>query len=116
MRCAFTGFVCAALLLAGFSFSAHADVVGKDEKPLTHIIEIKQFQFFPEVLTVRSGDRVKWVNMDVVPHTATATDDTWDTGNLEFGEHWAFTASAFGETEYICTYHPAMEGKIIVVR
>jgi len=34
-------------------------------------------------LSVQIGDRVTWTNLDIVPHTATTTDGSWDGG--EFG-------------------------------
>lgn len=86
-----------------------------DDSVTTHIVEIKQFQFIPEVLTVKKGDRVIWRNLDVVPHTATENDNRWDSGNLNQNDAWTLVAEAVGENEYICTYHPVMKGKLIVV-
>lgn len=41
-------------------------------------VEIKHFKFVPERLTVAPGDTVVWVNLDLVPHTVTAKDESWD--------------------------------------
>jgi len=49
---------------------------------IVHDIEIKSFAFNPSVLEVRPGDQIRWVNRDISPHTATAEDGSWDTGEL----------------------------------
>ena len=48
-------------------------------------INIAQFKFAPEALTVKAGAKVTWVNADAAPHTATASEDTFDTGTLKKG-------------------------------
>jgi plastocyanin len=35
-------------------------------------VEIREFKFEPETLTVHEGDTVVWKNDEIVPHTATA--------------------------------------------
>ncbi len=79
----------------------------------THTIEIVQFKFVPAELTVQTGDHIIWVNMDAVPHTATANDG-WDSGLLEKSQTWEFTAGEPGLFNYICTFHPVMKGVITV--
>ncbi len=86
-----------------------------DDAVTTHIVEIKSFKFSPANLTVKSGDRIVWKNLDVVPHTATDEAGAWNSGNLNNGDSWSLIAGASGESSYICAYHPAMKGKIIVV-
>ena len=43
---------------------------GEPPDPRTHTVTIDGFRFQPERLTVARGDRIVWVNKDVVPHTA----------------------------------------------
>lgn len=80
----------------------------------THVIEIEAFQFSPQSLTVAEGDTIIWRNLDVVPHTATAGDGAWDSGNLNNQDEWSFVAGDAGVWDYICTFHPSMTGTIIV--
>jgi|GEM_PF-684931 len=80
--------------------------------PATHVVEIRQFKFFPATLTVKRGDRIEFKNLGVAPHTATAQG--WDSGNLARGQTWTLTAGETGTFEYICAYHPAMKGRLIV--
>ena len=47
-----------------------------------HRVLIKRFKFEPARLEVRPGDVIVWENLDIAPHTATATDKSWDTGRI----------------------------------
>jgi plastocyanin len=75
------------------------------------------FVFDPATITVKTGDKVTFKNTGKVPHTATADDSSWDSGNLNAGQD--FTTPALtqpGTVTYKCTYHASlgMVGKIIV--
>ncbi len=80
----------------------------------THVIEIRDFQFSTAVINVVAGDTITWVNMDIAPHTATATDGAWDSGALEHGDEWSLVVEEAGSIDYICTFHPQMTGVINV--
>jgi heme/copper-type cytochrome/quinol oxidase subunit 2 len=60
------------------------------------------------------GDTVTFVNKDAAPHTATAEDKSWDSGNLNQGDSWTLKVEKVGTFKYICTYHPTMKGTLIV--
>jgi plastocyanin len=77
-------------------------------------VEIKDFAFGPATLTVKVGDTVTWKNSDVTGHSATADDDTFDTGVLSQGETGSFTFTKAGTFAYHCTPHPNMKGTIVV--
>lgn len=77
----------------------------------THMVEIRQFKFFPATLQVKQGDIVVWKNIDAAPHTATSAK--WDSGKLNRNQNWILKINGKGTIEYICTYHPMMKGKII---
>ncbi|GJL95332.1 MAG: hypothetical protein DHS20C05_17370 [Hyphococcus sp.] len=80
----------------------------------THVVEIRQFKFVPETITVEKGDVIIWRNLDVVPHTATSEGAKWDSGNLNNENEWSLVTNVAGKTDYICAYHPTMTGSIIV--
>ena len=80
----------------------------------THTIEIKDFTFQPSSLEVNVGDTVVWINRDYAPHTATATDDSWDTGNLEFKKKAKIKISETTRADYYCRYHPNMKATLII--
>jgi plastocyanin len=75
-------------------------------------VRIVDFSFQPTALNVTPGTTVTWTNEDSAPHTATGDD--FDTGKLDKGDSGAVTFDTSGTYDYICTYHPNMEGRIIV--
>jgi plastocyanin len=77
-------------------------------------VEIVGFAFVPPELTIVEGDTVVWTNLDLVPHTATADDASWDSGTLNHGESWSHTFQTAGSWEYHCTIHPEMTGTVTV--
>lgn len=81
-----------------------------------HVVEIAGFAFRPARLSVAPGDTVVWVNRDIVPHTATDSAGTWDSGALGPGATWSLVPSAEGELAYLCALHPSMKGRLIVRR
>ena len=89
----------------------YKDVIASE--PEMHIIEIKQMKFEPVALTIHSGDKVTWINHDILVHDVTQQPGkTWSSGPMEAGASWSttFTESA----DYYCSIHVVMKGKIIV--
>lgn len=86
----------------------------RDIEPVTHQVRIEKFKFVPETLTIREGDSIEWVNIDLAPHTATAMDKSWDTGRLNKGQSMTVTFDEAATIEYLCLYHPVMRAKITV--
>jgi nitrite reductase (NO-forming) len=72
--------------------------------------------YSPPTLTVVIGvnNTVTWVNNDNVPHTVTANDGSYNSGNLNPGQSWSHTFTAPGTYTYYCSYHSWMKGTIIV--
>src|SRR5262245_50738438 len=75
-----------------------------------HTVVIENMRFEPQQLTVNAGDRVEWVNKDLVPHSATANDDAFDSSKIDPGQSWSYTAADAGIHGYKCTFHPTMAG------
>ena len=82
--------------------------------PHTHEISMEKFVFSPPILTVKVGDSVEWVNKDFAPHTATAMDASFESGELAKGARASIIMSKAGVFEYRCRYHPHMTGRITV--
>ena len=78
-------------------------------------VEVRAFAFTPARIEVRPGERVTWANADPVPHTATAMDGAWDTGEMAGGAAVAVRFAEPGVYAYICAYHPQMRGEVVVV-
>ena len=77
-------------------------------------VTITDFEFSPATITVNEGDTVTWTNKGPTPHTATAEDGSFDTGNLNQGQSGSATFTSAGTIAYICTPHPFMTGKVVV--
>ncbi len=78
------------------------------------VVTIEGLRFEPAVLTVRPGERVTWINKDPFPHTVTAGNNAFDSGNLAPGVSWSLAARSAGTYPYGCSLHPTMKGTLIV--
>ena len=78
----------------------------------THKVEIRKFKFKPEKLSVKPGDTIVWTNFDLAPHTATANDESWDTGTLKKGESHSMLVSEEMHLDYFCRFHPHMKAAL----
>jgi plastocyanin len=81
--------------------------------PVTHVIEIRAMRFEPAELRAAVGDTVRWRNADFVPHTVTAGDGAFDSGNLPADSSWALVIERDGTFDYSCLYHPTMAGQLV---
>lgn len=79
-----------------------------------HTVIIGDFKFTPEVLSVKPGDRIVWVNRDIVPHTATALDKSWDTGAIASNESREMIVKPVQTLAYYCLYHPVMTANLLL--
>jgi plastocyanin len=76
---------------------------------------IQDFAFDPPHIQVAVGATVTWTQgTDEEPHTATADDETFDSGVLEEGDTFPFTFEEAGEFSYFCEIHPEMLGLVTV--
>lgn len=69
-------------------------------------------KFVPDRVEVAVGERITWVNRDIVPHTVTGGGI--ESGDLAEGKSFSYVAKARGETPYICRLHPMMKATIVV--
>jgi nitrite reductase (NO-forming) len=72
--------------------------------------------YVPQTITIMLGtnNTVTWVNNDDAAHTVTATDGSFNSGNLDAGQSWTHTFTTAGTYTYFCAYHPWMKGTVIV--
>jgi len=78
-------------------------------------VEIVDFAYDPDPVTIQTGGKVIWINRDTEPHTATAEDKSFDTGTLEEGKLKSENFKEPGTYSYICEIHPSMHGTVEVV-
>lgn len=79
-------------------------------------VDITDFKYEPATVTVKAGGTVEWTNSDTAPHTATADDQSFDTGSLSQGDAKKVTFDEAGTFAYICTFHPFMKATVEVVQ
>ena len=78
-------------------------------------IEIKDFAFNPQILTVKSGEKVTWINRDEEPHTIVSVEKQFKKSTaLDTEQEFTITAGAPGTYTYFCSVHPKMTGTIVV--
>ncbi len=87
----------------------------------TVVISMLNFAFVPDkgVITVAPGTTVMWRNDDDAPHTVTADDKSYNSGDMLKGATFSHTFTTPGEYPYYCIWHgepggKGMSGKIIV--
>lgn len=79
-----------------------------------HLVRIVGSNFEPAELTVQDGDVVTWRNDDLVPHTASAKDGSWDSGHMDAGASAQIRVTCGLSARYVCAYHPVMKGRVTV--
>jgi plastocyanin len=76
-------------------------------------IAIEGVKFTPDVITVKRGEWVQWVNKDPFPHTVTSLG-AFDSHSIPSGKTWKYRAREAGEFQYMCTLHPNMKAVLRV--
>ena len=77
-------------------------------------VEIVEFNFEPEEITVPAGTTVTFTNQDKAAHTATADDSSFDTEELGKGDSAEETFDEPGTYTYYCRFHVFMKGSVVV--
>jgi plastocyanin len=95
--------------------SSTAAAITSPAAPTKVDVEIVDFSFKPQEVTVAVGGTVTWTNNGSASHTATANDGSFDSGTLTSGKSFSFTFSTAGSFDYICSIHPFMKGTVKVV-
>ena len=93
---------------------AGAKTVPSPEPSPVSTIHVKNFAFVPASVTIAAGSTVRFVQDDETPHTVTATDHSFDSGNLTQKDTWKHTFAKVGTYKFFCAYHPYMTGTVIV--
>ncbi len=92
-----------------------APLRAQERLPKKHRVAIRGFRFDPELIEVKPGDVIIWTNYDIAPHTATAHDNSWDTGLIATGISEKISVSKKFAPDYFCRFHPMMQAKLKIV-
>ena len=94
-------------LLAGVAVIAAP--VGKESTA----VEIDNFTFAPQRVTVKARTAVTWTNNDDTPHVVASSTKAFKSKALDTDDKFSVTFTA-GVYEYFCSLHPNMTGTILV--
>ena len=95
----------------------------QDGEPGVVEVRIQVMAFVPAEVTITQGETVRWVNSDLVQHTATSGNPgdadagaIWDSGFLGRGASFEHTFGEVGEFTYFCQLHPTTmrDARVIV--
>ncbi len=92
---------------------ADAETVAISALP-TNTVNLNDYAFSPQTITVTVGSEVTWNSHDVVFHTVTAANISYG-GMLRPTLSFRHKFEKAGEYDYFCAIHPSMKGKIVVI-
>jgi plastocyanin len=108
------------LFAISFSFLTHftlgqAGKAAAEEGATKNQIVIKDFHFTPQTLTVKSGEKITWINRDEEPHTVVSVEKQFKkSAPLDTDQEFTTIAGPPGTYSYFCSVHPKMTGTIVV--
>lgn len=73
-------------------------------------INLTYDSFSPKEMHIKAGQTVTWTNNGQIPHTVTADDDSFDSGDLPVGQNFSHTFTKPGRYPYYCRMHGAAGG------
>jgi plastocyanin len=86
---------------------------GNANKPQVYTVLIGDMKFQPDQIAVSKGDTIIWKNNDLVAHNVTEfPDNKWTSSEIPVGESWRMAITE--SSDYYCSIHPVMKGKIVV--
>ncbi len=81
-----------------------------------HVVEIRDNRFTPEVLSIKPGDTVRWVNQEKRTTHSVLFKQPFAFESERFfpGESWSYRFEKPARVTYGCGPHPEMHGTIDV--
>lgn len=79
-------------------------------------VSIQNFAFNPQIVTVKIGTKITWINNDSAAHTVTSDEagGPLDSSDFAPGESFSVTFNQPGRFNYHCSIHSSMKGTIII--
>jgi plastocyanin len=103
-----------AAVFAAATLAAVAMFVAQSAQAANTEVDIDQFAFAPQRITVAAGTTVTWTNEDDIPHTVASSSKLFKSKALDTKDKFSFTFTTPGRYEYFCSLHPHMTGTIVV--
>lgn len=92
----------------------HPTRARSEDKSSATKVQVDNFSFGPDTLTVPVNSTVTWINKDDVPHVVASNDGLFKSRALDTDDKYSFTFTKAGTYPYYCSVHPKMVGKIVV--
>jgi plastocyanin len=88
----------------------------KKDSTSSNEVSIVNDSYSPSSITVKKGTAVKWTNNDSDQHSVTSDGGSGplNSGTINPGGTYSFTANTVGTFPYHCTFHNTMFGTLIV--
>jgi plastocyanin len=80
----------------------------------TAAVNIDNFSFTPQRVTVKAGTLVIWTNQDDIPHTVMSTTKEFNSKALDTDDKFSLMFATPGSYDYFCSLHPHMTGIVVV--
>jgi plastocyanin len=81
--------------------------------PQTYVVVIDKLKFGPIPKKLHKGDTIIWANKDILRHTATAANHSFDV-DLPAGAKGKTVLKTSGSIPFVCRFHPGMRGVLRV--
>ena len=88
---------------------------GAAAEPQVHTVVMSSMRFGAIPADIKAGDVIHWVNRDMVPHSATARDGSFDVV-LAANQSRRMRMNRVGTFAVYCRYHPGMRATVAVAR
>lgn len=105
MKAAALAFACAGLLLTSCTQPSHPSA------PQTLVID--KMAYGPAPPNLHEGDTLVWANHDILLHSATATDGSFNV-DIPPGASRSVKLTHAGTIDVYCRYHPDMKVRLMV--
>lgn len=102
---------------SSYSPSAPSGGTGVTGTPVSIVSQastLSNTAYAPNPISIAVGDTITWTNNDVVAHTSTGDDGSWNSGTVNPGANFSRTFPSAGTFSYHCTIHPGMVGTVTV--
>jgi plastocyanin len=101
----------AGALLAGLALAMAG--AGAAPRPAEHTIVMAHMGYGAVPAGIKVGDTIVWTNRDIVPHTVTARDRSFDIV-VQPRQSARMTVRHAGRIAFYCRFHPSMTGTLAV--
>jgi plastocyanin len=78
-----------------------------------YTIVLAKMAFGPVPAELHPGDTITWRNDDILRHSATARDGSFDL-DLPAGKSMSMTVGAAATVPFYCRFHPGMTGTLVI--